>query len=58
MLDNENILIGKTIAKIDVDGFEVNIVFTDGTVFEYASSDGGYSSWNIHKNDDNALYED
>lgn len=52
MLD-ESILIGKTIAKIDVDGFDVNIVFTDGTVFEYESSDGGYSMWNIYKNDDN-----
>ena len=55
---DEKILVGKTIAKIDVDGFDVNIVFTDGTVFEYESSDGGYSCWNIYKNDDHAQDED
>jgi len=57
---DESILIGKTIERISVDGFDVEIVFTDGTVFEYSSSDGGYSCWNIYKNwdlyknDDNA----
>lgn len=51
MLD-ASILIGKTIARIDVDRFDVDIVFTDGTVFEYESSDGGYSCWDIYKNDD------
>lgn len=57
MLD-ASILVGKTIARIDVDGFDVDIVFTDGTVFEYESSDGGYSCWNIYKNDDHAQDED
>lgn len=52
MLDTKA-LVGKTIARIEVDGFDVDIVFTDGTVFEYESSDGGYSCWNIYKNDDN-----
>lgn len=42
-------LIGKTIKSIDVDGFGVDIVFTDGTVFVYSPSDGGYSSWDIVK---------
>ena len=51
MLD-ASILIGKTIARIDVDRFDVDIVFTDGTVFEYESSEGGYSCWDIYKNDD------
>lgn len=53
MLDT-SILVGKTIARIDVDGFDVDIVFTDGTVFEYESSDGGYSCWDIYKSNDNA----
>lgn len=57
MMD-EKILVGKTIAKIEVDGFDVNIVFTDGTVFKYESSDGGYSCWNIYKNDNNASLEE
>ena len=52
MLDTKA-LVGKTIARIDVDRFDVDIVFTDGTVFEYESSDGSYSCWNIYKNDDN-----
>lgn len=57
MLD-ASVLVGKTIARIDVDRFDVNIVFTDGTVFEYESSDGGYSCWNIHKNNDHAHDEE
>ncbi len=57
MLDTKT-LVGKTIARIDVDGFDVDIVFTDGTVFEYESSDGGYSCWNIYKNDNNVGSEE
>lgn len=57
MLD-ASILVGKTIARIEVDGFDVDIVFTDGTLFEYESSDGGYSCWNIYKNDDHAQDEE
>ena len=57
MMDEKK-LVGKTIARIDVDGFDVNIVFTDGTVFEYESSDGGYSCWNIYKNDNNVSSEE
>ena len=52
MLD-ASILVGKTIARIEVDGFDVDIVFTDGTVFKYESSDGGYSCWDIYKKDNN-----
>ena len=46
---NEKDLIGKTIEKIDVDGFGVEIRFTDGTEFVYNASDGGYSGWDISK---------
>ena len=57
MLDT-SILVGKTIAKIEVDGFDVDIIFTDGTVFKYESSDGGYSCWDIHKSNDHAHDEE
>ncbi len=40
-------LIGKTIEKIDIDGYSVEIRFTDGTEFVYNASDAGYSSWDI-----------
>ena len=53
-----SILVGKTIARIKVDGFDVDIVFTDGTVFKYESSDGGYSCWGIYKSNDNAHNEE
>lgn len=48
---SERDLIGKTIKGIRIDGFEVYIVFTDGTRFLYEASDGGYSLWNIDKFD-------
>ena len=57
MLDT-SILVGKTIAKIEVDEFDVDIIFTDGTVFKYESSDGGYSCWNIYKSNDHAYDEE
>ena len=34
---------GKTIDAMRVDGFDVEIIFTDGSKFHYESSDGGYS---------------
>ncbi len=43
----EKDLIGKTIKSIDINGFGVEIVFTDGTKFVYCASDGGYSNWDI-----------
>ena len=42
-------LIGKTLANIDVDGFGVEMLFTDGIMFIYDSSDGGYSNWTISR---------
>lgn len=44
---NEQDLIGKTVKEIEVDGFGIDIVFTDGTEFVYSPSDGGYSCWDI-----------
>lgn len=43
----EIMLINKTIMDIEVDGFGVNIVFTDGSKFYYSASDGGFSAWSL-----------
>lgn len=40
---------GKTIKTADVDGFEVEITFTDGSVFYYDASDGGYSNYSLRE---------
>ena len=40
-------LIGKTIKKVSLDGFGIDIIFSDGTVFEFNASDGGYSTYNL-----------
>lgn len=42
-----NELIGKTIAYAQVNGFGVMLVFEDGTTFDYTASDGGYSSYEL-----------
>ena len=42
-----NELIGKTIAYARVNGYEVMLVFEDGTTFDYTASDGGYSSYEL-----------
>lgn len=44
---SEDILIGKTISEIEVDGYGLKIVTTDGFVLRYEASDGGYSSWDV-----------
>ena len=46
---DEKDLISKTIEKIDIDGFGIEICFTDGTEFVYNASDAGYSTWDISK---------
>lgn len=46
---DEKDLIGKTIENIEIDGYGIEMRFTDGTVFEYSASDGGYSCWDISK---------
>ena len=45
--DTSRMLVGKTIAKAEITGFGVDLVFTDGTKLNYSASDGGYSSWNV-----------
>ena len=40
-------LTGKTIKEAEVDGFGIRMVFTDGAVFEYSASDGGYSQYEL-----------
>lgn len=45
---DEQDLKGKTIKYIRVDGFEIYIVFEDGTIFEYSASDDGCSSWKVY----------
>lgn len=46
----ENSFIGKTVSYSYIDGYGIEIGFTDGTVFTYVSTDGGYSGWEIeHK---------
>lgn len=41
-------LIGKTIKEvISLDGFGLEVVFTDGTEFNYSASDGGYSGYDL-----------
>lgn len=49
---NKEDLIGKMIETIDINGYGIEIHFTDGTEFVYYASDAGYSSWNILKGDE------
>lgn len=46
MLD-ESCMVGKRIERIEVGGFGVLIVLDDGTIFDYKSSGGGNSCWDI-----------
>lgn len=38
-------LIGKTIVSAEVDGFSIELIFDDGSKFNYFASDGGYSTY-------------
>lgn len=40
---------GKTIKTAYVDGGEIEIVFTDESVFTYDASDGGYSCYSLRE---------
>lgn len=42
-------IVGKTIKKAKVDGYDVILEFTDGEIFEYNASDGGYSTFDLYK---------
>ena len=44
-------LIGKTIQEIEITGYGITLVTTDGMRLEYNASDGGYSSWTIEKDE-------
>lgn len=35
-----------------VDGFGIELKFSDGSVFWYSASDGGYSSWEIERSEE------
>ena len=47
----EKDLIGKIIKSVEINGYGIEMRFTDGTVFVYDASDGGYSCWDITKDD-------
>ncbi len=45
-----NDLVGKKVSATYIDGYGIEICFTDGTVFTYDATDGGCSCWEIeHK---------
>ena len=44
---------GKTIIKAEVSGFDIILTLSDGNVFNYDSTDGGYSSWQLTDKDGN-----
>lgn len=47
---------GKTIKEAEVNGFGITLIFTDGDVFDYIASDGGYSHYGL-ENADGVEYE-
>ena len=47
MWDDTKSLVGKTITKIEVDGYGVDMWLDDGWKFVYWASDGGYSGWMV-----------
>lgn len=52
MNEAEEALVARTILKAEVDGFAVRLVLDNGTTFEYDASDGGYSLWEIVKEEE------
>ena len=46
MMADEEKVKGKIIIEAEITGYGVTLKLNDGTVFEYESSDGGYSVWN------------
>ncbi len=57
MMD-ERILMGKTVARVDIDRSEAKIVFTDGTVLWCNASDNCYLDWDIYKSNDHVHDEE
>ena len=44
-------LLGKVIKEINLDGNGIWLMTEDGYCLDYSSSDGGYSSWELSKNE-------
>lgn len=42
-------IVGKTIKAVELDGFGVELRFTDGSRFVYDASDGGYSTYDFYE---------
>ncbi len=40
-------LIGKTIVYAEIGGYGIKLKFSDGSILDYDSSSGGYSSWEL-----------
>lgn len=55
MMDKKD-LIGKVIAKIDIDRNGVKILCADGTMFVYGASCGEYSIWDMLGSGDKVIY--
>ena len=49
--DIKNDMVGKTVESVSVNGFFVEITFTDGSEFCYEASDAGYSSYQLKLKD-------
>jgi hypothetical protein len=47
----ESELLGKVIKEINLDGHGIWLMTEDGYCLDYWSSDGGYSSWELYKNE-------
>ena len=47
----ESELLGKVIKEINLDGNGIWLMTEDGYCLDYSSSDGGYSSWELYKNE-------
>lgn len=45
-------LVGKTIEAVVLNGYEVDLYFTDGSRLEYYASDGGYSTYDFYEKGD------
>lgn len=39
---------GQIIVKAEVTGYGIELTLSNGSVFTYSASDGGYSSWDIN----------
>lgn len=51
MSKQEAVLIGKEIEEIEITGYKVKLITTDGYTLTYWASDAGYSMWDIERGD-------